>query len=37
MYVVYCQNKPKSEFIVSEYESFFEVSKLKYVMHSCKI
>ena len=27
MYVVYCQNKPKSEFIVSEYiDSYFEVS-----------
>lgn len=27
MYVVYCQNKPKSEYIVSEYiETFFEVS-----------
>lgn len=26
MYVVYCQNKPKSEFIVSEYiDTFFEV------------
>ena len=26
MYVVYCQNKPKSEFIVSEYiDSYFEV------------
>ena len=25
MYVVYCQNKPKSECIISEYESFFEV------------
>ncbi|XP_062303477.1 LOW QUALITY PROTEIN: kalirin RhoGEF kinase b [Osmerus eperlanus] len=24
MYVVYCQNKPRSEFIVVEYESFFE-------------
>ncbi|XP_047432143.1 kalirin-like isoform X2 [Mugil cephalus] len=24
MYVVYCQNKPRSEFIVIEYESFFE-------------
>uniref|UniRef100_A0A3B3CDA6 Kalirin RhoGEF kinase b n=1 Tax=Oryzias melastigma TaxID=30732 RepID=A0A3B3CDA6_ORYME len=24
MYVVYCQNKPKSEFIVIEYETFFE-------------
>lgn len=26
MYVVYCQNKPKSEFIVAEYDTFFEVS-----------
>ncbi len=27
MYVVYCQNKPKSEHIVSEYiETYFEVS-----------
>lgn len=26
MYVVYCQNKPKSEHIVSEYiETYFEV------------
>ena len=26
MYVVYCQNKPKSEFIVSEYvDTYFEV------------
>uniref|UniRef100_A0A8C9XPV9 Kalirin RhoGEF kinase b n=1 Tax=Sander lucioperca TaxID=283035 RepID=A0A8C9XPV9_SANLU len=24
MYVVYCQNKPRSEFIVIEYENFFE-------------
>uniref|UniRef100_A0A674E9K9 non-specific serine/threonine protein kinase n=1 Tax=Salmo trutta TaxID=8032 RepID=A0A674E9K9_SALTR len=24
MYVVYCQNKPKSEFIVAEYDTFFE-------------
>ncbi|KAL7369970.1 hypothetical protein ABVT39_014719 [Epinephelus coioides] len=24
MYVVYCQNKPRSEFIVIEYETFFE-------------
>lgn len=24
MYVIYCQNKPKSEFIVAEYDSFFE-------------
>ncbi len=29
MYVVYCQNKPMSEFIVSEYiDTFFEVSAL---------
>lgn len=26
MYVVYCQNKPRSEFIVIEYENFFEVT-----------
>uniref|UniRef100_A0A3Q2W7L4 Kalirin RhoGEF kinase b n=1 Tax=Haplochromis burtoni TaxID=8153 RepID=A0A3Q2W7L4_HAPBU len=25
MYVVYCQNKPRSEFIVIEYETYFEV------------
>lgn len=26
MYIVYCQNKPKSEHIVSEYiDTFFEV------------
>ncbi|KAG7257344.1 hypothetical protein CRUP_011527, partial [Coryphaenoides rupestris] len=24
MYVVYCQNKPKSEFIVAEYDKYFE-------------
>ncbi|KAF3843468.1 hypothetical protein F7725_002317 [Dissostichus mawsoni] len=24
MYVIYCQNKPKSEFIVAEYDTFFE-------------
>lgn len=29
MYIVYCQNKPKSEHIVSEYiDTFFEVSLL---------
>ncbi|XP_051878951.1 kalirin-like isoform X2 [Pristis pectinata] len=27
MYVVYCQNKPKSEYIVAEYDSFFEEIK----------
>lgn len=33
MYVVYCQNKPKSEHIVSEYiETYFEVS-LEYTWH----
>jgi len=27
MYIVYCQNKPKSEHIVSEYiDTYFEVS-----------
>jgi len=31
MYVVYCQNKPKSEYIVSEYiDSYFEDIRLKY-------
>lgn len=25
MYVIYCQNKPRSEFIVAEYDTFFEV------------
>lgn len=25
MYIVYCQNKPRSEFLVIEYEKFFEV------------
>jgi len=25
MYVKYCENKPKSEFIVAEYIDFFEV------------
>ncbi|XP_070570002.1 kalirin-like isoform X4 [Ptychodera flava] len=29
MYVVYCQNKPKSEYITSEYEAFFDDLKLK--------
>jgi len=42
MYVVYCQNKPKSEHIVSEYiETYFEVicaemrSDLSIVMWPC--
>lgn len=26
MYVIYCQNKPRSEFVVAEYDAFFEVS-----------
>lgn len=30
MYVVYCQNKPKSEHIVSEYiDTYFEVGHLR--------
>lgn len=30
MYIVYCQNKPKSEHIVSEYiDTFFEVRAKK--------
>lgn len=28
MYVVYCQNKPKSEYIVAEYDKFFDVRRL---------
>lgn len=32
MYIVYCQNKPKSEHIVSEYiDTYFEV---RYVIHN---
>ena len=32
MYVVYCQNKPKSEHIVSEYiETYFEVGATQHV------
>lgn len=30
MYVVYCQNKPRSEYIVAEYEAYFEVSVAHY-------
>lgn len=31
MYVVYCQNKPKSEHVVSEFiETYFEVTKPLY-------
>lgn len=31
MYVVYCQNKPKSEHIVSEYiDTYFEVRERHY-------
>lgn len=26
MYVIYCQNKPKSEYIVAEYDAYFDVS-----------
>lgn len=32
MYIVYCQNKPKSEHIVSEYiDTYFEVRLLNYL------
>lgn len=39
MYVVYCQNKPKSEHIVSEYiETYFEVgTSEKFASHSSSI
>lgn len=30
MYVKYCENKPKSEYIVAEYIDFFEVGGCKY-------
>ncbi|XP_064420011.1 kalirin RhoGEF kinase b [Latimeria chalumnae] len=29
MYVLYCQNKPKSEYIVAEYDEYFEEVKLE--------
>lgn len=32
MYVVYCQNKPRSEYIVAEYEAYFEVSMAHYTL-----
>ena len=32
MYVKYCENKPKSEFIVSEYIDWFEVRLLDFSM-----
>lgn len=39
MYVIYCQNKPRSEFVVAEYDAFFEVSEmsgLDWVMMGCQ-
>ena len=37
MYVVYCQNKPKSEFIVSEYiDTYFEVHSTPVNFHFLK-
>lgn len=34
MYVIYCQNKPKSEFIVAEYDTYFDVSQsLKFYLY----
>lgn len=36
MYIVYCQNKPKSEHIVSEYiDTYFEVRLLNHVAPPC--
>lgn len=36
MYIVYCQNKPKSEHIVSEYiDTFFEVSAEVKIVYVC--
>jgi len=36
MYVKYCENKPKSEYIVAEYIDYFEVirgaSRLRYIL-----
>lgn len=29
MYVVYCQNKPRSEYVVAEYDSYFEVGNFQ--------
>lgn len=33
MYVTYCQNKPRSEFIVAEYDTFFEVRNVANKKH----
>jgi len=41
MYVKYCENKPKSEYIVAEYIDYFEVhshfteAELKSLSYSC--
>lgn len=32
MYIVYCQNKPRSEFLVIEYEKFFEVLENNFLL-----
>lgn len=34
IYVWYCQNKPRSEYIVAEYDAYFEVSNFLWVSHS---
>jgi len=35
MYVKYCENKPKSEYIVSEYiDNFFEVTTFLHLIYS---
>ena len=38
MYVVYCQNKPKSEFIVSAHiHTYFEVSFVENISDFCPV
>jgi len=38
MYVKYCENKPKSEYIVAEFVDFFEVKKiLLFVLYTSMI
>lgn len=34
MYVIYCQNKPKSEYIVAEYDAYFEVRAFLFLIIS---
>lgn len=37
MYIIYCQNKPKSEFIVSEHDAYFEVRIFSIPLFICNI